>query len=167
MSGEGGPFLIVDRSWAEAWQESDYEQVFGLGPAGGPVRVGDGHGVAWEAEGAAVVHVYRLDSGALLLQREWDEGVGAQEPQPEADEIGRLDVPTGCLTIFWSPLAWEDVTSDDMWAPPPPGMESELHSPPMANIGLQVLVPPGAYRCLVLHLDDAYRCWVAPASRSR
>lgn len=170
--GEGGPFLLVDRVHAEGWQgaadgSTDYDQVYDLGEGGGPIAVSAGVGVAWEAEGAAVVIVARYADDRLLLHRAWaDDNDTSQAPTDRdvpasgAVEVGRVEVG-GELVILWSPFGWADVTDDSMWEPPPARGFHPLHSPPMANIGMQVPVPAGTYICRSDRpTDDAIRLWV-------
>lgn len=157
MSGEGGPFLIVDRRAAESWTGSlgDYDQVLDLGPAGGPLGVSATHGIAWEPEGGATAHLYRLDNDSLLLQREWADAPGAPPVSTTAEVLGAMEVPSGALVVLWSPVAWED-----LWDPPAFDQEGELGSPSMVGVGHQVLVSAGSYTCWTEYSDDVYRCWI-------
>lgn len=157
VAGEGGPFLIADRRAAESWtgSEGDFEQVFGLPPGGGIVRVGSTEGVAWEAEGAATAHVYRLGDEELLVQREWTTHVETPTVTPRADILGTIQIPSGGLVVLWSAIAWED-----LYEPPSEGQVEMLSTLSMLDVGVQLSVPAGRYACWTGHTDDAYRCWI-------
>ena len=163
VSGEGGPFLLSDRTAIEEWHGtdgdgSDYGQVLATGPAGGAVRVGDASGVVWEPEGAATAVLYRLSGDELLLQREWKAEVPAPPPSPDAETIGHLDIVSERLVVLWSAASWSD-----LFDPPPVDGEGRLSMPAMLDIGIQVPAPNGRYRCSVRYSDEAYRCWIALA----
>jgi hypothetical protein len=124
------------------------------------ISFGEGsHGVLWELEGGGTADLaITEDRSGFLLLRTWvNDEKGEEEARRHAErareeqEMARLDIRSGKVTVVWSPARPSDHIEDQ---DPGPWLRAaaednspvHLNQPGMSNIGILFLVQRGQYQ---------------------
>jgi len=181
VSSEGGPFLLADGRAIRVWrglQTRDYEKLCDDLSAAAPmwgiaVTVDGRDAVAWEPEGGCIAHMYGTSQHSLVLVRVFTSELGRADavrdagiraPVGATDDIGRIDIDSGILTVLWAPESGACVLDKDLAGTNPRPSGTVV----IEGSCLLVRLEPGRYRCAADSVDvedgTVLRCRIDPES---
>ncbi|HEY2030479.1 MAG TPA: hypothetical protein VGH20_14855 [Myxococcales bacterium] len=127
LETQGGPILLVDADAASSWggvETADYSKlIHACGPEGCELTVGGGRAVAWEPEGGGIIEVFADEVSAVLckiMALDPDESrdvavLNAAVARPVTSAvIGSVDICSGKVAIFWSPVSGREIARPRM-----------------------------------------------------
>lgn len=167
VSTEGGPLLLVDPLHLNDWtgaEGGDFDDVCAFldnhpESVGLSVTLGDRSAVIWDMGGAGTADVYRVGSNQLALHRRWPDspdGFDSGPRLPESGrELGRLDVASGQVLVFWSV---ERGSGIDMPADGFDGMSVDLAGARGAGLLMELAV--GSYVAWTAEEPHQRWCWI-------